>query len=135
TKDLGSIIDKFEFDVAADGTVTGKGTAIYWFDVSSDIDAALTKKSPDARLENNLQKVDFLITGQIAGDGKLSLRAEPRKELSVIHSREKKGTMGAWNVFGGVPGSVERGENGLVARGADVLDPEGLKLQVDWKAK
>jgi hypothetical protein len=135
TKDLGNTIDQFEFEVAADGKVTGQGTATYWFDVSSDIDAVLIKKSPDARLEGNVQKVDFTITGEITGDGKMKLRGEPRKQLSVVHSREKRGSMDAWNVFGNVAGSIERGDGGFVVRAAEVLDPEGLKLKLDWKAK
>src|SRR5208337_2166669 len=134
TKDLGHVINKFEFNVAKDGTVTGTGTATYWFDISSDIDMKMICMAPDAHLEREVSKIDFTITGQVSGEGIVELSAEPRKELALINAG-KQSTMGAWNVFGGVVGKVERGDQGLVVRASDTLDPKGLKMKLDWKAK
>ena len=70
----------------------------------------------------------------MSGEGIVELSAEPRKELALINAG-KQSTMGAWNVFGGVVGKVERGDQGLVVRASDTLDPKGLKMKLDWKAK
>jgi hypothetical protein len=134
TKDLGHQINNFEFKVAKDGTVTGTGTATYWFDISSDIDMNLIAMAPEAHLDKHLQHVDFTITGQVSGDATVELSAEPRKGLTLINSGDKS-AMGAWNVFGGVVGKVERGDQGLVVRASDTVDPKGLKMKLDWKAK
>lgn len=130
-KDFGHVIDKFEFEVAADGTITGSGTATYWFDITADADLIVTRTAPEAHLEGKSQAVTFKITGKMVA-GRAELTAAPDQELVLINAG-KRTTMGAWNVFG--PGSVlvSKTDNGLEIGASRVIEQLGMKL--DWEAR
>jgi hypothetical protein len=131
TKDFGHVIDKFEFEVAEDGTITGAGTATYWFDVSADADLIVTRTAPEAHLEGKSQAVTFKITGKMVA-GRAELTATPAEELVLINAGRRT-TIGAWNVFG--PGSVlvRKTDKGLEIGASRVIEQLGMKLE--WEAR
>jgi len=130
-KDFGHVIDKFEFEVAEDGTITGTGTATYWFDVSADADLIVTRTAPEAHLEGKSQAVTFKVTGKMV-PGRAELTATPDEELVLINAG-KRTTMGAWNVFGSGSVLVSKTEKGLEIGASRVIEQLGMKLE--WEAR
>lgn len=130
--DLGAILDEIVLDVADNGKVTGTGRATYWFDVSSDANLILARQAPYAHLEGNIQQVDFDVSGTMSADGKLKLKAAPRKDLKRIDTGGKAGTQGAWNVFGGIEATVQPGAIPIAKASGTV---EALNMKIDWHVK
>lgn len=130
-KDFGHVIDKFEFEVAADGTITGTGTATYWFDITADADLIVTRTAPEAHLEGKSQAVTFKITGKMV-PGRAELIATPDAELVLINAG-KRTTMGAWNVFGHGRVLVSKTDMGLEIGASRVIEELGMKLE--WEAR
>jgi|GEM_PF-1345765 len=131
-KDFGHIIDKFEFEVAADGGITGSGKATYYFDVTADGNLVVTSITAAAHLVGNTQQVDFTISGKITAEGKVTLTAAPKKDL-VLDNAGKQGPMGAWNVFGGFEEQAAT-VDGQVAITANHAIPK-LGMKLEWKAR
>lgn len=131
TKDFGHVIDKFEFEVAANGTITGHGTATYWFDIAADADLLVARSAPESHLEGNSQAVTFKITGKMF-PGRAELKCTPDKDLVLINAG-KRTTMGAWNVFGPGAVHVSKTDDGLVLHCSRVIEQLGMKLE--WEAR
>ena len=130
-KDFGHVIDKFEFEVAEDGTISGTGTATYWFDITADADLIVTRAAPEAHLEGKSQAVTFKITGKMV-PGRAELTATPDEELVLINAG-KRTTMGAWNVFGPGRVLVSKTDKGLEIGASRVIEELGMKLE--WEAR
>lgn len=133
-RDLGHTIEEFEFEVKQDGSIVGSGKAKYWFNVSAQADLLVTKVGPTAYLEGGNQLRDFKITGQMTPDGKLKLNGTPETSLVLINAG-KRGTMGAWNVFG--PKEFNVGQDGCltVVAGTNLINGPPIDMKLEWKAQ
>jgi N-acetylmuramoyl-L-alanine amidase len=133
-RDLGHIIEEFEFEVKEDGSVEGTGKAKYWFNVSAQADLLVTKVGPTAFLEGGTQVREFKITGEMTPDGKLKLNGTPEASLVLINAG-KRGTMGAWNVFG--PQELEVGQDDCltVVGGTNLISGPPIAMKLEWKAE
>jgi hypothetical protein len=132
TKDFGHLVDEFEFEVAGDGGITGSGKATYWFNVSSETDLIVTRITPTAYLEGKQQTLEFDIEGRMTPEGRIQLRALPRRELVLINAGSRQ-TMGAWNVFGPHEEQVLTDECRPAVRSERMIDPLGMRLL--WSAE
>lgn len=131
-RDLGHIIDEFEFEVAEDGTITGSGKATYWFNVSSQADLIVTRIGPTAYLEGGTQTLDFKIEGKMTPEGKVQLRAVPQGDLNLINAGNRQ-TIGAWNVFGPYEEQVRAEGCKPFVESSRMIEKIGMKLA--WKAE
>lgn len=133
-RDLGHIIEEFEFEVKEDGSVEGTGKAKYWFNVSAQADLLVTKVGPTAFLEGGTQVREFKITGTMTPDGKLKLNGTPEADLVLINAG-KRGTMGAWNVFGAQEFKVGKDDCLTVVGGTNLISGPPIAMKVEWKAE
>jgi hypothetical protein len=132
TQDFGHVIDEFSFEVAEDGSIKGTGKATYWFDIESDAELIVTRLNPKANLVGGKQQVEFDIEGTASADGKVQIRAKPRKQLDIINAG-KRGQMGAWNVFGAFEETITKDKDRYVIAASHVID--GIDMKLDWKAR
>ncbi len=133
-RDLGHIIEKFEFEVKDDGSIEGTGRAKYWFNVSAQADLLVTRVGPTAYLEGGTQVREFTITGQMTPEGKVTLNGTPSSQLVLINAG-KRGTMGAWNVFSAKEFEVSQDGCLTVVDGTNVIAPPPIAMKVQWKAE
>lgn len=133
-RDLGHIIEEFEFEVKEDGSVEGTGKAKYWFNVSAQADLLVTKVGPTAFLEGGTQVRGFDITGEMTPEGKVKLNGTPASALVLINAG-KRGSMGAWNVFG--PQEFPIGQEGCrtVVGGTNLIPGPPINMKIEWKAE
>lgn len=129
--DKGSVINKFELNVAADGKVTGAGKATFWCDIAADAKLIMARQAPYAFLEGNIAKIEFDITGTMSADGKLNLKSTVTHDLPLINVGNRD-TLKVWDVFDGLEATVLAGGPALLAK-ADVA--QGADRRVIWKAK
>jgi hypothetical protein len=132
-RDLGHTITKFEFEVAADGTIQGSGKATHWFNVFAQADLIVTKVGPSAQLENGSQSLDFKIEGKITPEGKIKLTSVPQGTLTLINAG-KRGPMDAWNVFGPHEHQV-KDECKPVIDVSDTIPGPPILMKIQWKAE
>src|SRR5438128_11786067 len=132
--DFGHTIDRFAFEVAADGSVTGSGTATCRFNASSAANLLAAKVSATAELDGKTQKVDFTISGTVSRVGKLKLEAKPAGALT-LNNAGKRDTMPAWNVFAGVEAQAEVRDGKLVAETFGLASIDGKTTKIAWSAK
>jgi hypothetical protein len=133
-RDLGHIIEEFEFEVKEDGSIEGTGKAKYWFNVSAQADLLVTKVGPTAYLEGGTQLREFKITGEMTPDGKVKLNGTPEAQLVLINAG-KRGNMGAWNVFG--PQEFQVAPEGCmtVVQGTNLIAGPPIAMKIEWKAE
>lgn len=134
SRDLGHLIEEFEFEVSEDGSVEGKGKAKYWFNVASQADLLVTKVGPTAYLEGGTQVREFEITGTLTADGKLTLDGTPGTDLVLINAG-KRSTLGAWNVFGPNAAQIRNEDCQQVANGDHVIAGPPITMKIAWKAQ
>jgi hypothetical protein len=130
--DFGHSIDRFELMVAADGKVTGSGTATYRFNASTAANLIAAKVSAVAELDGKTQKVDFTISGTMTRMGKLKLEAKPAAALTLLNA-SKRETMPAWNVFSTLEAEVEASGGKLSAETFGVTVVNGKTTKIAWK--
>lgn len=133
-RDLGDIIEEFEFDVKEDGSIQGKGKAKYWFNVSAQADLLVTKVGPSAYLEGGAQVRNFTIAGTIKPNGRITLDGTPSQDLVLINAG-KRTTMGAWNVFGPHEYPVFEENCSPVAGGTSIINGPPILMKIEWKAR
>jgi hypothetical protein len=138
--DIGSEITSYTFSVGADGKITGRGTAICWFDVTVDADLVALKQLKqkyEAHLEGGRPSFEFDIEGEMTPDGRVNLVSTSRQRLTLINAGKRNRDWLPFNVFG--PGSHPVQEQGCWY----VLDvtqalPRGRReraINVAWKAQ
>jgi hypothetical protein len=132
--EFGHTIDRFEFDVAADGRVTGSGTATYRFSAQASANLIAAGISLSSELAGKTQKVDFTIKGTMSRYGRLQLDATPSQQLTLINAGQRQ-AMPAWNVFGGIDAEVELSGNRLMADAFGVTVIAGKTTKIAWRAK
>jgi hypothetical protein len=133
-RDLGHIVEEFEFEVKEDGSIEGTGKAKYWFNVSAQADLLVTKVGPTTYLDGGTQVRDFEITGQMSADGKVRLNGTPATDLVLINAG-KRGKLGAWNVFGAQEFQVTNDGCMTVIDGTTVIPGPPILMKLQWKAE
>jgi len=133
-RDLGNIIEEFEFEVKEDGKITGQGKAKYWFNVSAQADLLVTKVGPTAYLEGGAQTLNFKIEGEMKPDGKVKLAATPEGTLTLINAG-KRGKMDAWNVFGPYEHPVSQEGCKTVIDASNLILGPPITMKIAWKAE
>lgn len=132
--EFGHTIDQFEFAVAADGKVTGKGAATYQFRALAPAHLIAARVSPAAELAPKKQKLSFTISGWMLPNGKLYLAATPAGTLTLVMLGRRQ-TMPAWNVFGHISADVEPSKGKIVADAFGVTVINGRTTKIGWKVK
>ncbi|MGH9399855.1 MAG: N-acetylmuramoyl-L-alanine amidase [Thermoanaerobaculia bacterium] len=133
-RDLGHVIEKFELEVAEDGSIKGTGTAKYWFNVAAQANLIVATVGPTAQLEGGFQARDFDITGEVKPDGTVSLDGTPKSDLVLINAG-KRGPMGAWNVFGASRFKIREEGCKTVVFGTLLIPGPPIAMKLKWRAE
>ena len=133
-RDLGHVVEEFEFEIDENGAIEGTGKAKYWFNVSAQANLIVTQVGPTAFLEGGTQVRDFKITGEMKADGKVRLDGTPTTDLVLINAG-KRGKLGAWNVFGPQEFQVSREDCTDVISGTNLIAPPPIAMKIEWKAR
>lgn len=129
-KDIGHDVEKFEFDIANDGTVSGYGIASYWFNISAPVNLIVTNVNPEAHLEGKIRKINFVIGG-VAKDNGVSLWLKNPQQLPLINAGKKQ-NLETWNVFSKNLAKLSRDKNTLYLGWSGTI--EGLGMELEWRA-
>lgn len=133
-RELGHLIEEFEFEIDEDGAIKGTGKAKYWFNVSAEADLLVTKVGPKAFLEGGVQVREFEIAGKVTPQGKLTVDGTPASDLILINAG-KRSTMGAWNVFGPHEFTIFEEDCQTFAGGTSVIPGPPINMKIVWKAR
>src|SRR6185437_658555 len=97
-EDIGHEALNFTFNVDKHGYASGKGKAIYHFDVKAYSVAFPDQVSAHAYLVGNRQRRVFTLQGRACGDGKIRVESTKVPDLLLFNGTAQT-SIGAWNIF------------------------------------
>ncbi len=130
SKDIGHTVESFEFDIREDGSITGHGVALYWFNVSAVANLMVTTVAPQAYLEGKVKRIEFTIEGKANPDG-VVMHSKVEGRLALI-SAGKKTSIEAWNLFGASPALLRSDGGEQVIGWSGTVGDQGMRLE--WHA-
>ncbi len=139
TKAGGGMVDEsighealnFTFNVDKHGYVSGKGKAIYHFDVKAYSIAFPDQVGDHAYLVGARQSRAFAVQGRACQDGKIQVESTNTADL-LLYDGAKQTSIGAWNVFPPDDGQITESDKHLSIVAKTYV--KQIRMQMSWKA-
>jgi hypothetical protein len=130
-EDIGHEALNFVAKVDKHGYVSGKGKAIYHFDVKAYSIAFPGQVSAHAYLVGGRQQRVFAVEGRVCQDGKLRVASTHTPDL-LLFDGQRQTSIGAWNIFPPEDGQIIEQDKHLYVIADTYV--KRIKMHMRWEA-